>query len=52
MTAASKAVPGTDRSFDLLSLGTFVVVGLPDGMLGTAWPPMRHSFGEPVGDLG
>lgn len=29
-----------------------MVVGLPDGMLGTAWPAMRHSFGEPVGDLG
>ena len=52
MTAAPKAVTGTDRWFDLLSLGTFVAVGLPDGMLGTAWPAMRHSFGAPVGDLG
>lgn len=42
----------TDRRFDLLSLGTFIIVGLPDGMLGTAWPAMRHSFGVPVGDLG
>ena len=42
----------TDRRFDLLGLGTFIIVGLPDGMLGTAWPAMRHSFGEPVGDLG
>jgi fucose permease len=41
-----------DRKFDLLSLGTFAVLGLPDGMLGTAWPAMRHSFGVPVGDLG
>jgi fucose permease len=41
-----------DRRFDLLSLGTFVIVGLPDGMLGTAWPAMRQSFGVPVGDLG
>lgn len=41
-----------DRRFDLLSLGTFVAVGLPDGMLGTAWPAMRHSLGAPVGDLG
>jgi fucose permease len=52
MTAVPKAVTGTDRRFDLLSLGTFVAVGLPDGMLGTAWPAMRHSFGAPVGDLG
>ena len=42
----------TNRKFDLLSLGTFVVLGMPDGMLGTAWPAMRQSFGAPVGDLG
>jgi fucose permease len=52
MTAVPKDVVGTDRRFDHLSLGTFVAVGLPDGMLGTAWPAMRHSFGVPVGDLG
>ncbi len=40
------------RSFDLLSLGSFVILGLPDGLLGTAWPSMRASFGAPVGDLG
>jgi fucose permease len=40
------------RSSDLLSLGSFVVLGLPDGMLGTAWPSMRATFGAPVGDLG
>lgn len=49
-TTASPA--STDRGFDLLGLGTFILLGLPDGMLGTAWPAMRHSFGEPVGDLG
>ena len=53
MTAtARRAVSGTNRTFDLLSLGTFVAVGLPDGMLGTAWPAMRRSLGAPVGDLG
>jgi fucose permease len=52
MTTTAKVVAGTDRRFDLLSLATFVAVGLPDGMLGTAWPGMRHSFGAPVGDLG
>ena len=40
------------RSSDLLSLGSFVLLGLPDGMLGTAWPSMRATFGAPVGDLG
>jgi hypothetical protein len=29
-----------------------VVLGLPDGILGTAWPSMRATFGAPVGDLG
>ena len=52
MRAAPNAATAASRTFDLLSLGTFVVLGLPDGMLGTAWPAMRHSFGEPVGDLG
>jgi len=36
----------------VLSLGSFVVLGLPDGMLGTAWPSMRSTFGAPVGALG
>lgn len=42
----------SQRRIDLLSLLTFVVVGLPDGMLGTAWPAMHRSFSVPVGDLG
>ena len=49
---ATLSPASTDRRFDLLGLGTFVILGLPDGMLGTAWPAMRHSFGAPVGDLG
>ncbi len=36
----------------MLSLASFVALGLPDGMLGTAWPEMRQSFSAPVGDLG
>ena len=52
MRAAARMPTVADRKFDLLSLGTFAVLGLPDGMLGTAWPAMRHSFGQPVGDLG
>jgi fucose permease len=40
------------RSSDILSLGSFVILGLPDGMLGTAWPQLRATFGAPVGDLG
>jgi fucose permease len=52
MGAAAGPPAAADRKFDLLSLGTFVVLGMPDGMLGTAWPAMRHDFGVPVGDLG
>jgi len=52
MAAAAGRPTAVDRKFELLSLGTFVVLGLPDGMLGTAWPAMSHSFGVPVGDLG
>jgi fucose permease len=40
------------RGTDALSLGSFVLLGLPDGMLGTAWPSMRATFGAPVGALG
>jgi len=40
------------RAADVLSLGSFVLLGLPDGMLGTAWPSMRATFGAPVGALG
>jgi MFS family permease len=40
------------RTFDLLSLGSFVVLGIPDGMLGTAWPSIRQAFKAPIGDLG
>ena len=52
MRAAVRRPATADRTFELMSLGTFAVLGLPDGMLGTAWPAMRHSFGAPVGDLG
>lgn len=29
-----------------------MVLGLPDGMLGPAWPAIRHTFGAPIADLG
>jgi fucose permease len=43
-------LPG--RRLDGLSLAAFVGLGLPDGMLGAAWPSIRHSLGAPLGDLG
>ena len=45
-------LPRASVRSDLLSLGSFVLLGLPDGMLGTAWPSMRATFGAPVGALG
>ena len=39
-------------ALDALSLGSFVALGLPDGMLGTAWPSARQTFGAPIADLG
>jgi fucose permease len=41
-----------DRSFDVLFMLTFVTLGLPEGMIGTAWPTLRHSFHAPLADLG
>ncbi|HEY5199331.1 MAG TPA: MFS transporter [Acidothermaceae bacterium] len=53
MTAASGAPRGADsRTLAALGLGGFVVLGLPDGMVGTAWPTMRHTFHQPLGSLG
>jgi hypothetical protein len=33
-------------------LGGFVILGLPDGMWGTAWPAMRTTFHQPLSSLG
>jgi fucose permease len=30
----------------------FISIGLPDGLLGVAWPTMRHAFGAPIDALG
>lgn len=40
------------RAFDGLVLYSFVVLGLPDGALGTAWPAVRKGFGAPLAYLG
>jgi MFS family permease len=44
----------TGRSFALLALNVlaFVSLGLPDGLLGVAWPSMRETFGLPLEALG
>jgi fucose permease len=42
------------RSLALLGLSflAFVSLGLPDGLLGVAWPSMRETFGLPIEALG
>src|SRR5437868_8995274 len=36
----------------LLALAAFVVLGLPDGMLGPAWPAIRRELDQPLAALG
>jgi fucose permease len=43
---------GPRRTVDALAMYAFVVLGLPDGMIGTAWPALRHGFGVPLDGLG
>jgi fucose permease len=50
--AAPKQAAGASRSLAIWGLGGFVVLGLPDGMWGTAWPTMRQTFHQPLGSLG
>ncbi len=50
--AGQRRGPRAGRALDALSLGSFVALGLPDGMLGTAWPSARQTFGAPIADLG
>ena len=36
----------------VVSFLSFVTLGLPDGMLGVAWPSISAAFGRPLGSLG
>lgn len=40
------------KSLLALAFGSFIVLGLPDGMLAVAWPSMSNNFGVPLGTLG
>jgi len=50
-TAAPEAV-GRGRRALPIALVAFVALGLPDGMLGVAWPSMRATFDQPLAALG
>jgi fucose permease len=45
-------VSRTGRSLSLIAVCAFLSLGLPDGVLGVAWPSMRQSFGLPMSQLG
>lgn len=48
-------VPGRAKmglSLMLLAFVAYVSLGLPDGLLGVAWPSMRRDFGLPLDSLG
>ena len=44
--------PAASRFLVALASLAFVSLGLPDGLLGVAWPSMRASFGLPLDALG
>jgi fucose permease len=50
--ATRRRAPAWDTGLVAASLFAFVVLGLPDGMLGVAWPSVRHGFGLPLAALG
>ncbi len=43
---------GPRRLVDAMAMYGFVALGLPDGMIGTAWPALRSGFGVPLDGLG
>jgi fucose permease len=45
-------MPAHARLLLVLAFVAFVSLGLPDGLLGVAWPSMRQSFGLPLDALG
>ena len=42
----------SQRRLVLLALAAFVSLGLPDGLLGVAWPSIRRTFDVPTSQLG
>ncbi|TMD42577.1 MAG: MFS transporter [Chloroflexi bacterium] len=49
---AAASIPSRGRLSTASPLITFVVLGLPAGALGVAWPSMRSSFAAPLAGLG
>ena len=55
MSSTTTTTTTTTRAHKLLlpiAFLAFVSIGLPDAVLGVAWPSVRHTFGLPVSQLG
>lgn len=52
MTTSSRTRTRSRIGLILLAYIAFISLGLPDGLLGVAWPTMRASFGLPLDALG
>lgn len=52
MTTVSQAKPSSKIGLILLAFIAFISLGLPDGLLGVAWPSVRETFGVPLDSLG
>ena len=52
MTAASSAKSNSRTGLILLAFIAFISLGLPDGLLGVAWPSVRREFGMPLDAIG
>ncbi len=52
MTGGRRSLLRSRRGTYVLALATFVALGLPDGVLGVAWPSIRVAVDRPVSALG
>jgi fucose permease len=48
----SSSIPRPRKALTLIAFVAFISLGLPDGVLGVAWPSMRDTFGLPISYLG
>ncbi len=51
VSVASKRAPASISAL-MISYGAFVLLGMPDGMLGVAWPSMQETFGVSLDTFG
>lgn len=52
MTDPGRTRPRGTAGLIVLAFIAFISLGLPDGLLGVAWPSIRHGFGVPLDALG